>query len=101
MGVPASGCRVSVALLLLCSCIATATAAGEEYARYRDPKQPLNRRIDDLLGRMNLAEKIGQMSQIERENATADVIQKYFIGIYMHVLVPTFFLKGNVSSDIM
>lgn len=95
MGVPASGCRVSVALLLLCSCIATATAtaAGEEYARYRDPKQPLNRRIDDLLGRMNLAEKIGQMSQIERENATADVIQKYFIGIYMHVLVPPFFLR--------
>ncbi|KAL6629776.1 hypothetical protein ACP70R_029541 [Stipagrostis hirtigluma subsp. patula] len=29
---------------------------------------------------MTLAEKIGQMTQIERENATADVINKYFIG---------------------
>uniref|UniRef100_A0ACD5X0U7 Uncharacterized protein n=1 Tax=Avena sativa TaxID=4498 RepID=A0ACD5X0U7_AVESA len=81
MGVP-GGCRVNVliTLLLLCACIATATVAGAEYARYRDPKQPLSQRIDDLLGRMSLAEKIGQMSQIEQANATADVIKKYFIG---------------------
>jgi hypothetical protein len=30
---------------------------------------------------MTLAEKIGQMSQIERENATFDVMRNYFIGI--------------------
>ncbi|KAJ1277738.1 hypothetical protein BS78_04G026900 [Paspalum vaginatum] len=53
-------------------------------ARYKDPKQPLNTRIDDLLGRMTLAEKIGQMSQIERENATADVVNKYFVGVGEH-----------------
>ncbi|XP_066305994.1 uncharacterized protein [Miscanthus floridulus] len=29
---------------------------------------------------MTLAEKIGQMSQIERENATADVVRGYFVG---------------------
>ncbi|RCV05631.1 hypothetical protein SETIT_1G098200v2 [Setaria italica] len=49
-------------------------------AKYKDPKQPLNTRINDLLRRMTLAEKIGQMSQIERENATADVMRNYFIG---------------------
>jgi len=49
-------------------------------AKYRDPRQPLNARVDDLLRRMTLAEKIGQMSQIDRENATAGVISKYFIG---------------------
>ncbi|XP_072990371.1 uncharacterized protein [Typha latifolia] len=64
-------------LLLLC-CF---TAMGEaEYLKYKDPKQPLNVRINDLVNRMTLAEKIGQMSQIERENATAGVMQKYFIG---------------------
>ena len=47
---------------------------------YKDPTQPLNARIDDLLRRMTLAEKIGQMSQIDQENATADVISNYFIG---------------------
>ncbi|KAI5006439.1 hypothetical protein ZWY2020_033682 [Hordeum vulgare] len=71
--------RMSVLLLLTCtSCILTAAAA--DYAKYKDPKQPLNRRIDDLLARMTVAEKIGQMSQIERENATADVVQEFFIG---------------------
>ncbi|XP_074581680.1 uncharacterized protein LOC141838171 [Curcuma longa] len=53
-----------------------------EYMKYKDPKQPLNVRIRDLLGRMTLAEKIGQMSQIERENATANpsALKTYFIG---------------------
>ncbi|XP_051200522.1 uncharacterized protein [Lolium perenne] len=57
------GCRVNllITLLLMCACIATATVAGAEYAKYRDPKQPLSRRISDLLGRMTLAEKIGSV----------------------------------------
>ncbi|XP_062212417.1 uncharacterized protein LOC133913310 [Phragmites australis] len=51
-----------------------------EYLKYKDPKQPVAVRIKDLLSRMTLAEKIGQMTQIERENATADALAKYFIG---------------------
>ncbi|CAN6247302.1 unnamed protein product [Urochloa humidicola] len=73
----------ALVLLQLCSfvVVAAAAGAGEEGApRYKDPTQPLNARIDDLLARMTLAEKIGQMSQIEREKATPDVISKYFIG---------------------
>ncbi|KAG2655767.1 beta-glucosidase BoGH3B-like [Panicum virgatum] len=94
MGVPGGGgggSRVAVAiaaaaacllLLQLCGCAAALPmkSGGGGGARYKDPSQPLNTRIDDLLRRMTLAEKIGQMSQIERENATADVINKYFIG---------------------
>jgi hypothetical protein len=77
-------------LLQLCGCVAIAAAlpmkdgGGGGYLRYKDPKQPLNTRIDDLLGRMTLAEKIGQMSQIERENATADVVNKYLIGLCIY-----------------
>ncbi|GJN18911.1 hypothetical protein PR202_gb06123 [Eleusine coracana subsp. coracana] len=65
-----------------CACVAVvaAGAGGDEYAKHKDPKQPLNTRIDDLLRRMTLAEKIGQMSQIERVNATAEVMRKYSIG---------------------
>ncbi|EPS62891.1 hypothetical protein M569_11897 [Genlisea aurea] len=57
-----------------------AAAFGEENPRYRDPKQALNVRIRDLLGRMSLEEKIGQMTQIERKSATPQVVADYFIG---------------------
>lgn len=75
-----------VALVLAAAAMAAATdVTGWEQqqavgAKYRDPRQPLNARVDDLLRRMTLAEKIGQMSQIDQENATAGVISKYFIG---------------------
>lgn len=48
--------------------------------KYKDPKVQLNVRISDLMKRMSLEEKIGQMTQIEREVATPDVLKKYFIG---------------------
>ncbi|KAM0871787.1 hypothetical protein ACQ4PT_039160 [Festuca glaucescens] len=51
-----------------------------EYVKYKDPKQSLAVRIKDLLSRMTLAKKIGQMTQIEREVATAEAMSKYFIG---------------------
>jgi len=54
--------------------------AEAEHLRYKDPKQPLNSRIKDLLDRMTLEEKIGQMVQIERSVASAEVMNKYFIG---------------------
>ena len=92
-----SGVAAPLVIFWYCAYCATATAAaaaamagaggGEAEhqlgdAKYKDPKQALNTRIDDLLRRMTLAEKIGQMSQIERVNATADVMKNYFIGIY-------------------
>jgi beta-glucosidase len=39
---------------------------------YLDPRQPVERRVDDLLGRMTLADKIGQMTQAERAVVAAD-----------------------------
>ncbi|KAJ3696134.1 hypothetical protein LUZ60_001511 [Juncus effusus] len=63
-------------LLLLC----WATIGEAEYMIYKDANRTINARIDDLLKRMTLAEKIGQMTQIEREVASADVMKNYFIG---------------------
>ncbi|XP_044498557.1 beta-glucosidase BoGH3B-like [Mangifera indica] len=69
-----TNCVLLMGLLLLC-CLAEA-----EYIKYKDPKQPLNVRIRDLMKRMTLEEKIGQMTQIERAISSPDVIKNYFIG---------------------
>jgi beta-glucosidase len=39
---------------------------------YLDPHAPVQKRVSDLLGRMTLAEKIGQMTQAERASLTPD-----------------------------
>ncbi|KAL0389912.1 UNVERIFIED_CONTAM: Beta-glucosidase BoGH3B [Sesamum calycinum] len=61
-------------VLLLCVCIEA------EYMSYKDPKQPLDVRIEDLIRRMTLEEKIGQMTMIDRKVASADIVKDYFIG---------------------
>ena len=49
--------------------------------KYKNPRLPVNARVKDLLSQMTLDEKIGQMVQIERQVASADVMKNYFIGI--------------------
>ncbi|XP_057959436.1 uncharacterized protein LOC131151936 isoform X2 [Malania oleifera] len=68
---------VLMGLLLFCCWEAI---AATDYMKYKDPKQPLNARIKDLMKRMTLEEKIGQMVQIDRSVASGDVMKKYFIG---------------------
>uniref|UniRef100_A0A0E0N323 beta-glucosidase n=1 Tax=Oryza rufipogon TaxID=4529 RepID=A0A0E0N323_ORYRU len=70
--------KISLACVLL---LLWFTSTGDAaYMKYLDPKQPTNTRIKDLISRMTLAEKIGQMTQIERGVASADVMKNYFIG---------------------
>uniref|UniRef100_A0A5B7A030 Putative lysosomal beta glucosidase-like n=1 Tax=Davidia involucrata TaxID=16924 RepID=A0A5B7A030_DAVIN len=72
--------RISIfymGILVMCCWVAIAEA---EYLKYKDPKQPLNVRIKNLMSRMTLEEKIGQMVQIDRSVASAEVMKKYFIG---------------------
>ncbi|KAK4419859.1 Beta-glucosidase BoGH3B [Sesamum alatum] len=47
---------------------------------YKDPNAPTEARVKDLLSRMTLLEKIGQMTQIERSVATPSAIKDRFIG---------------------
>ncbi|KAH9324700.1 hypothetical protein KI387_004878, partial [Taxus chinensis] len=49
-------------------------------AIYKDPHQPVEDRVEDLLSEMTLAEKIGQMTQIERVVATPAIIKELGIG---------------------
>ncbi|KAL0369456.1 UNVERIFIED_CONTAM: Beta-glucosidase BoGH3B [Sesamum angustifolium] len=66
--------------VLVLWCLWLADGSDAEYLRYKDPKQPLYVRARDLMGRMTLEEKIGQMTQIERSVASQDIIKKYHIG---------------------
>ncbi|XP_071731378.1 uncharacterized protein [Rutidosis leptorrhynchoides] len=57
-----------------------AGAAVAVDVKYKDPNQPVGARVKDLLERMTMEEKIGQMVQIERISATPDIMKRYFIG---------------------
>ncbi|KAK9042305.1 hypothetical protein V6N11_017382 [Hibiscus sabdariffa] len=70
---------ILVGIMVWC-CLVASAKANTDYMKYKDPKQPLNVRIKDLMGRMTLEEKIGQMVQIERNVSSAEVMRKYFIG---------------------
>ncbi|MGJ3237252.1 MAG: glycoside hydrolase family 3 protein [Anaerolineae bacterium] len=51
-----------------------------EHTIYRDRSQSIATRIDDLLGQMTLDEKIGQMTQVEKNSITPDDVRAYHIG---------------------
>ncbi|XP_028788856.1 uncharacterized protein LOC114744879 isoform X2 [Neltuma alba] len=68
-----------LAILWLCWSPSTGEAQAE-YMKYKDPKQPVATRVKDLLSRMTLEEKIGQMVQIDRSVANEGVMRTNFIG---------------------
>jgi len=51
---------------------------------YKNREAPVEARVKDLLSRMTLAEKIGQMTLIERSVASEAVIRDFSIGIHNH-----------------
>ncbi|KAK9058744.1 hypothetical protein SSX86_023586 [Deinandra increscens subsp. villosa] len=67
-------------LLMMVMMWCWASMAEAEYMRYKDPKQRLSVRLNDLMKRMTLEEKIGQMTQIERSVASNEDIKKHLIG---------------------
>lgn len=71
------GTAIALCAVLLCVHIVTATVA---YDLYKDASQPVEARVKDLMKRMTLAEKIGQMTQIERTVANASHVYKYMVG---------------------
>jgi beta-glucosidase len=47
---------------------------------FRDPSQPVDVRVEDILSRMTLEEKIGQMTQVEKGSIKPGDISRYYIG---------------------
>ncbi len=74
-------------LILLSSCSPKAPATPSASptpslpaAIYTDPSQPIEARVEDLLSRMTLDEKIGQMTQVELSSIQPADVTSYFIG---------------------
>lgn len=55
---------------------------NEKPSVYKNPYAPVETRVKDLLSRMTLPEKIGQMTLIERSVASPAVITGFSIGIH-------------------
>lgn len=73
--------KTSVLLVgFLFSLLIATVQAGDKYKKYNDPSLPISQRIRDLMRRMNLDEKIGQMVQIDRKVATPEVMRDCKIG---------------------
>jgi beta-glucosidase len=53
---------------------------------YRDSKAPLERRVADLLARMTLAEKVGQMMQLNGQHDPVGIVKKTQPGSLLHIL---------------
>ena len=58
----------------------TGSASAAVLLPYQDPTLPVTTRVDDLLSRMTLDEKLGQMTQAERGSVSASDITTYRLG---------------------
>ncbi|HET7862924.1 MAG TPA: glycoside hydrolase family 3 protein [Burkholderiaceae bacterium] len=67
---------------LLCAAAASGAAPDSPPAdaRYRDASAPVETRVEDLLKRMTLAEKIGQMTQGERGSVAPEAAARGLLG---------------------
>ena len=78
---------------------------NETYRLYQDMQQPVEERVKDLLWRMTLAEKIGQMTQTERSITNHNNIRDFGIGGYacflptQQELCPKFHLRCCVCES--
>lgn len=55
-------------------------AASAQDAPYLDPALDVEARVDDLLARMTLEEKIGQMTLVEKGSITPQSVTRFFVG---------------------
>lgn len=53
-------------------------------AGYRDPDRPVDERVADLLGRMTLAEKVGQMLQLDARGGVRAPVVEMHAGSLLH-----------------
>jgi beta-glucosidase len=75
---PAVLTAAALAGLILC-CLAP-SAAFAQTPPYKDPSLPVATRVNDLLSRMSLDEKLGQMTQAERNAVSGAQITQFRLG---------------------
>jgi len=57
---------------------------GAGHAPYLDPALPVAERVADLVGRMTLPEKVGQMMQLDPRGAVRGLIEDVHVGSILH-----------------
>ncbi|MBB5872627.1 beta-glucosidase [Allocatelliglobosispora scoriae] len=67
-------------LTLAAAALAVPGGAAAAVLPYQDPSLPVATRVADLLGRMSLDEKLGQMTQAERASVTTAELTSYRVG---------------------
>lgn len=84
-------------LLIVCFAVASGTVLAQKreaasrgpYVPYRDARLPIEKRIDDLLGRMTLQEKIGQMCQYSAYSSSSKRLAvEGRVGSFLNVTSP-------------
>jgi beta-glucosidase len=70
---------LTVAATVGLAALASRPAAAQTLP-YQDPSLPVATRVNDLLGRMSLDEKIGQMTQAERNSVSTAQITQFRLG---------------------
>ena len=61
--------------------LAASAPAGAQQARplYKDPRQPVERRVEDLLARMTLEEKVAQLLTVWEQKAEGADVRRPFL----------------------
>lgn len=67
-------------LLILAIFVLLAPASSAQDEPYRDVSLPIEERVEDLLSRMSLDEKIGQMTLVEKNTITSQSVTNFYIG---------------------
>jgi beta-glucosidase len=65
---------------------------------YRDPALPVAERIDDLLARMTLPEKIGQMLHLDARGGVRDLIDDFHVGAILHTSPENLVLAMDLAA---
>jgi beta-glucosidase len=60
-------------------------AAPEKYP-YQDPELSVERRTQDLMGRMSLEEKVGQLVQADGRKHASEQVRERRVGSFLHIL---------------
>ncbi|MDU1906046.1 MAG: beta-glucosidase BglX [Dysgonomonas sp.] len=81
--------KIKTGILLFCTLQFGISA--QQTPIYRDSGKPVEERVNDLLGRMTLEEKIGQMNQLNYDGMSDEIknrTQKGEIGSLLNVIIP-------------
>ena len=66
---------------------------------YQDLNLPIGERIADLIGRMTLAEKVGQMLQLDARQNVSGLIRHFHVGSILHTSPADMIVAAQVAQE--